>query len=63
MIKPNIKYKKEKLFSKSLLYQNYSERYVSWAHENQMIKLYLIDKVSYNQISYKDSKRPTQNQL
>lgn len=42
------------LFDKSLLYHNYSERYISCAHEDQMIKLDLIDKHSYNQISDKD---------
>lgn len=38
----------ENLFDKSLLYHNYSERYISCTHEDQMIKLDLIDKHSYN---------------
>lgn len=49
LINSNIKYKKENLlnlFNKSLIYQHYSERYVSCTHEDQMIKLDLIDKHS-----------------
>ena len=48
LINPNAIYKMENLFDKSLLYHNYSERYISCAHEDQMIKLDLIDKHSYN---------------
>ena len=53
LINPIIIYEKGILFSKSLLYQNYSERYVTCIHKDQIIKLNLIDTHSYNQISDK----------
>ena len=40
-----------------MLYQNYSERYVSCTHENQMIKLDLTYKHSYNQNRDKEPKQ------
>ena len=56
LINPNVIYKRGNIFSKYLLYQHYSERYVSCTHEDQMVKLDLTEKNSYKQINDRNLK-------